>query len=66
MTVFAVLTMLRDLLGMVPQEALYVGQGATYAVAWWRVRCGQHAPCQVYLASCMIHLALALVRIWAH
>ncbi len=42
----------------VPETTLYLSQAATYAMAFWATRRGGHAPGQVYLISCLIHLAL--------
>jgi hypothetical protein len=47
-----------------PQQTLYYTQGLTYGLACWAVRCGQHAPWQVYLVSCLIHLGLGLLHHW--
>ena len=45
-----------------PMAMLYLAQSATYGLAFWASRCGLHAPCQIYLASCLCHLTLALLR----
>lgn len=52
---------LLDTLSRGPQELLYFTQGVTYGLACWSSRCGRHAPWQVYLASCLIHVALGLM-----
>jgi hypothetical protein len=44
------------------QATLYFVQAATYALAFWAVRRGKHAPSQVYLASCIVHATLGLLH----
>jgi hypothetical protein len=43
------------------EALLYLGQGATYAIAWWAIRQGGHAPGLVYLASSIIYMLLGLL-----
>ncbi len=38
----------------------YLGQAGVYALVFHVTRQGAHAPCQTYLASSLLHLALAL------
>ncbi len=59
------MTILISLLAMVlthSQATLYFVQAATYAMAFWAVRCGRHAPCHVYLASCLVHATLGVLH----
>ena len=42
------------------ETVLYFTQAVTYAMAFEATRRGNHAPCQVYLASCLIHMTLAV------
>ena len=41
---------------------MYFVQAVTYAVAFWAVRCGRHAPCHVYLASSIVHAILGTLH----
>jgi len=59
-----VLQILLDTLSRGPQEWLYYTQGVTYGLACWSIRCGRHAPWQVYLASSVIHLVLGVMHHW--
>ena len=45
-----------------PMAMLYLAQSATYGLAFWVSRRGLHAPQQIYLASCLCHLTLALMH----
>ena len=41
---------------------LYWTQSMTYGLAFWAVQRGGHAPGQVYLTSCLVHLVLGIVH----
>ena len=63
------MTLLRTLLHILsgsPEEVLYYTQGIAYGLAFWAIRCGRHAPWQVYLLSCVVHFALGLLHRWPH
>jgi hypothetical protein len=45
-----------------PGSLLYFSQAGAYAMAFWTTRCGNHAPCDVYLASCLIHITLGALH----
>lgn len=62
----SLLTTVLDILSRGPQELLYYTQGATYGLACWSIHRGHHAPWQIYLASCVIHLGLGLLHHWPH
>lgn len=45
---------------MLLETVPYLGQAGIYALVFQMTRQGAHAPCQTYLASSVLHLALAL------
>lgn len=47
-----------------PEAGLYLIQAVTYALAFRAIRKGGHVPCQVYLASAVIHAAICLLLCW--
>jgi hypothetical protein len=49
-----------------PQAMLYYILAVDYALAFWAVRCGRHAPCLVYLSSCFVHLILGALHHLSH
>jgi hypothetical protein len=57
-------TMIFNTLSHDPQATLYFAQSAAYGLALGANWCGRPTPWMVYLASCLIHLALGLLDKW--
>ncbi len=44
-----------------PGSMLYFIQAVTHGFAFWAIRRNQHPPAQVYLASCVVYVALGIL-----
>jgi hypothetical protein len=44
------------------QATMYFVLAGTYGAEFWAARCGRHAPCHIYLASCLVHATLGVLH----
>lgn len=55
-----------EMLAHNPKAFLYYIQAVAYALAFWTVCFGRHAPSIVYLVSCLVHAILGALHHLAH